>query len=390
MDDSKIYETATFENEVKSASDVITAETPVVQNKKPLVVDASGNVFLNLLSKEEIAKYNEIGKSLQTQDLNSITSFGGELQSVMGRYSNDFLENVRTSNIGEVGTLIDNLLGELSVIDLDELDNTSGFKKFLIKIPILNKLVANVEKVAKKYDTIAKKVDDISSKISATRVISLRDNAALERMFQSNKEYGSKIEEYIIAGKLRLEEISKELEMMNANADKYEAYEIKDLQDFANNLDRKITDLITLRHIIKQSLPQIRVVQYNNAAIAAKAQTIIATTIPLWRNQLAMTVSLQSQKTNIDIHKKITQTTNDLIRKNSQILKQNSIDVAKSTEESVVSIETLRATTNEFISMVTEVKKIQQDGYAKRREVENEIMQLSKQLDNITMQQITN
>ena len=209
-------------------------------------------------------------------------------------------------------------------------------------------------------------------------------------MFQSNKEYGSKIEEYIIAGKLRLEEITKELEMMNANADKYEAYEIKDLQDFANNLDRKITDLITLRHIIKQSLPQIRVVQYNNAAIAAKAQTIIATTIPLWRNQLAMTVSLQSQKTNIEIHKKITQTTNDLIRKNSQVLKQNSIDVAKSTEESVVSIDTLRATTNEFISMVTEVKKNQQDGYAKRREVENEIMQLSKQLDNITMQQITN
>ena len=366
-------------------------QVPSVSNekdRKAIIVDASGNVFLDLLDKNEIAKYKEIGKSLQTKDLNSVTSFGSELQTVMGKYSNDFLQSVRTSNVGEVGSLIDNLLSELSIIDIDELDNKKGFKKFLAKIPLINKLVVNVEKIVKKYDTIASKVDEISSKIAATRVIALRDNAALENMFQSNKEYGLKIEEYIIAGKMRLEEIKQQLEMMNASADKYESYEIKDLQDFANNLDRKVTDLITLRYVIKQSLPQIRIVQYNNAAIASKAQTIIATTIPLWRNQLAMAVSLQSQKTNIDVHKRVTETTNSLLMKNAQVLKQNSIDVAKSTEESVVNIETLRATTAEFINTINEVKRIQQEGYAKRRAVESEIMQLSKQLDATTLQQI--
>lgn len=366
-------------------------QVPSVSNekdRKAIIVDASGNVFLDLLDKNEIAKYKEIGKSLQTKDLNSVTSFGSELQTVMGKYSNDFLQSVRTSNVGEVGSLIDNLLSELSIIDIDELDNKKGFKKFLAKIPLINKLVVNVEKIVKKYDTIASKVDEISSKIAATRVIALRDNAALENMFQSNKEYGLKIEEYIIAGKMRLEEIKHQLEMMNASADKYESYEIKDLQDFANNLDRKVTDLITLRYVIKQSLPQIRIVQYNNAAIASKAQTIIATTIPLWRNQLAMAVSLQSQKTNIDVHKRVTETTNSLLMKNAQVLKQNSIDVAKSTEESVVNIETLRATTAEFINTINEVKRIQQEGYAKRRAVESEIMQLSKQLDATTLQQI--
>lgn len=358
-------------------------EKPNVNIKKEVqLIDESGNVNLACLSEEEKQKYAKLNKSLAVTDINSISNYGSDLQNTMGKYSTDFLTAVRANQSGEIGGLINDLLNELEYIDVDELKEPSLVKKVIRKIPILKNLVTSVDKILNKYDSIAKNVDDIARKITTTRLASLRDNNALQVMFDNNVIYGKQIEDLIVAGKLKLEEVNKTLAHMMENQDQYEPHQIQDVQEFAHNLERRLTDMLTLRYVVKQSLPQIRTVQYNNIAIADKAQSIIATTIPVWKNQLSIAVALNNQKERIEAHRRITDTTNTILRKNAEILHQNSVDVARENERSVVDIETLRDTTRELIDTIKEVKQIHEEAAAKRKAAEEEIMKIESELDS--------
>lgn len=358
-------------------------EKPNVNIKKEVqLIDESGNVNLACLSEEEKQKYAKLNKSLVVTDINSISNYGSDLQNTMGKYSTDFLTAVRANQSGEIGGLINDLLNELGYIDVDELKEPSLVKKVIRKIPILKNLVTSVDKILNKYDSIAKNVDDIARKITTTRLASLRDNNALQVMFDNNVIYGKQIEDLIVAGKLKLEEVNKTLAHMMENQDQYEPHQIQDVQEFAHNLERRLTDMLTLRYVVKQSLPQIRTVQYNNIAIADKAQSIIATTIPVWKNQLSIAVALNNQKERIEAHRRITDTTNTILRKNAEMLHQNSVDVARENERSVVDIETLRDTTRELIDTIKEVKQIHEEAAAKRKAAEEEIMKIESELDS--------
>ncbi len=345
------------------------------------VINDNGVINLDNISSAEMERYSRLNSSLVVTDINSISNYGADLQNTMGKYSNDFLTAVRGSNGGEIGELINNLLGELNYIDVDELKAPSTFQKFIRNIPILNKLVANVEKMLHKYDSITKNIDSLTQKITATRLASLRDNNALQSMFENNIAYGKQIEDLIIAGKIKSEEVKKQLAEMQANADQYESHEIQDVMEFQNNLDRRLNDLLMLRYVIKQSLPQIRTVQYNNIAVADKAQTIIATTIPVWKNQLSIAVALHNQQANIEAHRKVTDTTNLILRKNAEMLRQNSSLVAKENERSVVDIETLRTTTQQLIETIREVKEIHEQGALQRKAAEDELVKIETELN---------
>lgn len=346
------------------------------------VINEKGEVNLSLLSPKQVERCNTLNKSLVVTDINSISNYGADLQHTMTRYSNDFLKAVRGSQGGEVGELINNLLTELDYVDVDELKEPSALKKIIRKIPILKSLVGSVEKVLHKYDSIQKNVDTIQKKIEVTRLTAMRDNNALQTMFENNIQYGKQVDELIIAGKLKLQEVNEQLNEMMANPQNYESHEIQDVQEFSHNLERRLSDMMTLRYVVKQSLPQIRTVQYNNIAIADKAQSIIATTIPVWKNQLSIAVALHNQKGNIEAHRRVTDTTNTILRKNAEMLRQNSVEVAKENERSVVSIETLRESTQQLIETIKEVKQIHEEGAAKRREAEAEIMKIESELDN--------
>lgn len=345
------------------------------------LINDNGDVDLSKLSETQIAKCNEMTKGLAVTDINSISNYGADLQHAMTSYSNDFLGAVRASQGGEVGELINGLLTELGYVDVDELKAPSAIKKFLRKLPIVGKVVGGVEKVLSKYDSIQNNIKGIEQKIQATRLHALRDNNSLQVMFENNVQYGKQVDELIIAGKLKLKEVNEQLQHMLANQSEYDAHQIQDVQEFSHNLERRLNDMMTLRYVVKQSLPQIRTVQYNNIAIADKAQSIIATTIPVWRNQLSIAVALHNQAANIEAHKKVTETTANIIKKNAEMLKQNSVDVAKANESSVIEIEVLRESTQKLIETINEVKKVHEEGAAKRREAEKNIMELEKQLE---------
>ncbi|WP_442592133.1 toxic anion resistance protein [Pedobacter sp. AW31-3R] len=350
----------------------------------PVKLDKEGNVDLSVISAAEKLKYTEMSKSLDPADVNSILNYGVEAQNSMEKYSNDFLTSVRTYNSGEVGGLINELLTELNYIDVDEL-NQSGFTSFISKIPFLKNLVVDVKKLFQKYDVVVNNIDKITNKVKAGRLNSIKDNSSLQTMFDNNVGYIKQMEELIISGQLKFEELSVKLAEMEGRPADYEDYEIADLRDFISRLDKRLADMKIVRFIMLQSLAQIRVVQNNNTSIAEKAQSIISTTIPVWKNQLTLAVALQRQKANVEMQKKISDTTNTILQKNADMLKQNSIDVAKENEKTVVSIDTLKKTTQSLIETLTEVKKIHEEGEKSRRVLDGELKTLESELKkNVT------
>jgi uncharacterized protein YaaN involved in tellurite resistance len=228
-------------------------------------------------------------------------------------------------------------------------------------------------------------IDKITNKIKAGRLNSIKDNSSLQTMFDSNVDYIKQMEELIIAGQLKLNELNVTLAQMDGRPQDYNDYEIADLRDFVNRLDKRLADLKVVRFIMMQSLAQIRIVQNNNTSIAEKAQSIISTTIPVWKNQLTIAVALQRQKANVEMQQKISDTTNTILLKNAELLKTNSIAVAKENEKTVVSIETLKKTTSDLIDTLNEVKRIHEEGAQNRKALNTELQTLETELKkNVT------
>jgi uncharacterized protein YaaN involved in tellurite resistance len=352
-------------------------QTPLQSNA--LIISKEGNVNLDQISSTDLANYQAISNQLVEKDSNSIINFGAEIQQNISKQSDTFLNSVRTYNSGEVGTHINELLTELNYIDVDEL-NQSGFKKFMSGIPFLKNMVANVEKIFQKYDKVTVNIDKISNKVKAGMINSAKDNAALQTMFDANVNQIKEIEKYIIAGNIKWKQVCEELAVMESNPANYQDYEIADKRDFSNRLDKRLADMKIVRFIMMQTLAQIRVVQNNNTSIAEKAQSILTTTMPVWKNQLTLAVALQRQKQNIEVQKRVSETTNTILQKNAEMLKLNSIEVAKENENSIVSLETLKMTTQSLIETLSEVKQIHQKGTETRRELDSGLQQLEAEL----------
>ncbi|MCD9617955.1 toxic anion resistance protein [Chryseobacterium gleum] len=351
-----------------------------VQNAAPgVLVDREGNVNLTQLQSEERQKYEVLANSIDETNPGSIVNFGADLQKTLSNQSDSFLGNVRRSNSGEVGGLINDLLVELNYVDVDEL-NGNKVKSFLSKLPFMKKVMTQVENLFAKYDKIINNIEQISYKVNAGIITSTKDNAVLQTIFESNVNSIKQIEELVIAGNIRMERAAGELAQMEANPQNYQDYQIADKRDFIARLDRRMADLKVVRVIMMQSLPQIRLVQNNNVSIAEKAQTILTTTLPVWKNQLSLAVAMYRQQQNIEIQQKVSSTTEEILRKNAERLGQNSVNVARANEQTIVSVETLRETTSMLINTLNEVKQIQKQGADNRRKLDQDLQTLEHEL----------
>lgn len=350
-----------------------------IPNTNLAIVDKDGNVNLNQLQVEERQKYEVLANSIDETNPGSIVNYGAELQKTLSNQSDSFLGNVRRSNSGEVGELINNLLVELNYVDVDELQSNK-MKSFLSKLPFMKKIMTQVENLFAKYDKIVNNIDQISHKVNAGIITSTKDNAVLQTIFESNVNSIKQIEDLVIAGNLRMERATAELTEMEAVPQNYQEYQIADKRDFIARLDRRMADLKVVRIIMMQSLPQIRLVQNNNVSIAEKAQTILTTTLPVWKNQLSLAVTMYRQQQNIEIQQKVSATTEEILRKNAERLGQNSVNVAKANEQTIVSVETLRETTSMLINTLNEVKQIQKQGAENRRKLDQDLQTLESEL----------
>ncbi|CAD7801191.1 TelA-like protein [Chryseobacterium aquaeductus] len=350
------------------------------QSSAPAVlVDRDGNVNLSQIQDAERHKYELLANAIDESNPGSIVNFGSDLQKTLANQSDSFLGNVRRSNSGEVGELINNLLVELNYVDVEEIQG-SKVKGFLSRLPFMKKMMTQVDNLFAKYDKITSNIDMISHKVNAGIITSTKDNAVLQTIFDSNVNSIKAIEELVIAGNLRMEKAAVELANMETNVQNFADYQIADKRDFINRLDRRLADLKVVRLIMMQSLPQIRLVQNNNVSIAEKAQTILTTTLPVWKNQLSLAVAMHRQQQNIEVQQKVSSTTEEILRKNAERLGQNSINVAKANEQTIVSAETLKETTAMLINTLNEVKQIQKQGTESRRKLDQDLQTLESEL----------
>lgn len=352
---------------------------PTQSSAPAVLVDRDGNVNLSQIQDSERQKYELMANSIDESNPGSIVNFGSDLQKTLANQSDSFLGNVRRSNSGEVGELINNLLIELNYVDVDEI-NGSKVKGFLSRLPFMKKMMTQVDNLFAKYDKITSNIDQISHKVNAGIITSTKDNAVLQTIFDSNVNSIKAIEDLVIAGNLRMEKAATELANMENNVQNFADYQIADKRDFINRLDRRLADLKVVRLIMMQSLPQIRLVQNNNVSIAEKAQTILTTTLPVWKNQLSLAVAMHRQQQNIEVQQKVSSTTEEILRKNAERLGQNSINVAKANEQTIVSAETLRETTAMLINTLNEVKQIQKQGTESRRKLDQDLQTLESEL----------
>ena len=356
-------------------------EAVKVKPKRNIVLSDNGDVNLSLINKEDKKRYTQIASSLNENDMTSIMNYGSDLQNAMDAYSNDFLTQRfdSTSSI-KSAELIANLLGELQEVDIAELNEPSALKRFIRRIPLLKKFVTSVEQIKAKYNTIQKNIDGITQKLEQTRLIAIRDNNLLEKQFQNNLSYVGQLGELIIAGKIKSKELEDEINTMKEESYNYNDYEIRKVEDFKNNLDKKITDLVMMRYSFQQSLVQINIIQQTNTQDAQNTEMQIKTTIPIWKNQMSMAVALYNQKKSIEASNLVTNTTNEILRRNSEMMKTQAIEVAKQSQRTVIDIETLEKTHKDLIATIEGVEKAQEEGRAKRAAAERRIKELERDM----------
>lgn len=337
---------------------------------------------IRLLSPAERKTYLAMAKSIDDTDLTSIQQYGVEVSKTIEDNGDSLLDSIRSNNNNnEANMLINNLLAELKMVDTNDLQSTK-VKKILRKIPVLRKLVMTIDKALIKYDTIKNNVDQIAAHIRQHKIIAARDNNELQIMFDNNVEYIKEVRELIIAGKLKMEEIADKIDYMKKHPDEYSPIQVHDAQNFLNALSKRIADMQISEYVFNQKLFQIRAVQHNNMSISDKAESIATTVIPIWKNELAMSIILINQQENIELQRRVHETTNNMLLRNSELMKENSINAAKANEETIASLETLQKTTKDLIDTIGEVQKIQAEGAKMRQTLEHNLVEYGTQLTN--------
>lgn len=339
------------------------------------------------LSFDDRKKYLEKASKLNINDVNSIQQYGSDIASEVSRAGDSLLMQVKADRSVEQIQYINELLTELNSFD-DDLQRYTGehsnsLKRFFYSLPFIKKVATSLDTICNQYHAVAENVDEIAKKITTSKVVAMRDNSTLQQIFENNQTYIEKLRELIIAGKLQDEEISKEITRMEESGEG--AIEIQQANNFQVRLRKRIADLQTTEYVFYQDLFQLLALRENNMAIAEKSDNIVNHVIPIWKNQLPIAIIMRNQKASIDAQKKISETTNKLLLKTAADLKMNSIETAKASEESVISIDTLQRTTQDLISTINEVRQIHNTGVNNRKQLESSLKNFSQQIENAIM-----
>ena len=355
-----------------------TKEAPTPTASSELAEQAADPAFSeNNLTPEELQMVNEFSQKIDLHNSQAILQYGVGTQKKMADFSEAALNNVRTKDLGEVGNMLSSLVIDLKSFDVTEQDK--GFKGLFKKSS--NKITS----MKAKYDKAEVNVNNVCTALENHQVTLMKDIALLDKMYAVNLTYFKELSMYILAGKKKLEEVrngelAAAVAKANASNLPEDAQAAKDLQSMCDRFEKKIHDLELTRMISIQTAPQIRMVQNNDTLMAEKIQSTIVNTIPLWKSQMVLTLGIEHSAQAAKAQREVTDMTNELLRKNADILKTATIDTAKESERGIVDLETLKHTNESLISTFDEVLKIQTEGREKRRNAEAEMQRMEDEL----------
>lgn len=358
---------------------------PFVEEEAPAeVVKTEENTWNDsILSAEEKQQAEQFAQQIDITNTNMILQYGAGTQKKMADFSEAALENVRTKDLGEIGTLLEGVIGELK--NFDEEEKEKGF------FGLFKKASNKMEVMKAKYDKAEVNIEKITTALEEHQVKLMKDIALLDKMYETNLTYFKELTMYVIAGKKKLEKIrAGELQQLLERAARTnlpeDAQSARDMESFCNRFEKKIHDLELTKMIAMQTAPQIRLVQGNDTMMVEKIQSTLVNTIPLWKSQMVIALGVEDSLKASRAQRAVTDMTNELLQKNAQTLKMASIETARESERGIVDMETLKQTNASLIETFDEVMKIQEEGRQKRREAEQEMYQLEQDLKQKLLQ----
>lgn len=329
------------------------------------------------LTPEERKMVEDFAATIDVSNSNVILQYGAAAQKKIAGFSENALQNVRTKDLGEIGEMMTNLIGELR--NMDDAEEKGGFFGFFKKTS--NK----ISTMRTKYDKASVNVDKICTVLEDHQIQLMKDVALLDEMYKLNLTYFKELSMYILAGKRKLEEVrTKELPPLVEKAQKTglpeDAQAANDMAALCNRFEKKLHDLELTRMVSIQMAPQIRLIQSNDTVMTEKIQSTLVNTIPLWKSQMVLSLGLVHSQQAMEAQREVTNMTNELLKKNAEMLKTGTVETAKESERGVVDIETLKQTNETLISTLDEVLRIQDEGRQKRREAESELARIEGEL----------
>lgn len=337
--------------------------------------------LIDRLSPEEREKAKVLAQQIPVGNYEAIITYGANAQGELSKFSTQMLDHVQGKDIGPVGDVLKDLMGKLSEIDPDDLSDKkkSGLSR------LFNKATRSVQEMMTKYQKLSTQIDRIGVQLEHSKRGLLDDVQMLDNLYDQNKTYFQALNIYIAAAELKQDELANEIipemrRQAELSNDQMAFQEVNDMAQFLDRLEKRLYDLQLSRQITIQSAPQIRMIQQTNQTLAEKIQSSIMTSIPLWKNQIAIALTLNRQMKAVESQKLVTKTTNDLLLKNSEMLKINSIETAKENERGIIEIDTLKKTQENLIQTIEETLVIQADGRAKRKAAEVEIGRMEEEL----------
>lgn len=329
-----------------------------------------------VLTPEEQKMVNDFAAKIDIENTNQILQYGAGTQKKMADFSDTALENVKTQDLGEIGELISNVVGELKDFDVQEEGKFFGF---------FRKQTSKIENLKNKYDKAQANVEKITDSLQQHQVRLMKDSAMLDKMYEQNLNYFKELTMYILAGKKKLEETrnGKLAEMKNKAALSgfpEDAQAARDLDEKCSRFEKKLHDLELTRTIAMQTAPQIRLIQNNDTVMVEKIQTTIVNTIPLWKSQMVLALGIAHSAEAAQAQRQVTDITNELLRKNAETLHMATVETAKESERGIVDIETLQKTNADLIQTLDDVMRIQMEGRQKRQAAEMEMHRMEEEL----------
>ena len=351
---------------------VETAPTPAQADAVRRAVEA--------LTPEERAKAEEIKNGIDLMDSQTAILYGVGAQRNLAEFSDNILANVRNKDTGYVGDLMGELVEKVRDVGVDEAEGG-----VLDKLPFLRSAARAVRRLLARYEKIEVQIDRIQRDLEEARMQMLKDVAMFDGLYEKNLEYFRGLQVYIVAGEEKLRETREEtLPRLRAEAqakgDPMSAQVVRDFEDTVDRFEKKLHDLKLSKAIAIQTAPQIRLIQNNDKLLVDKIQTAILSTIPLWKGQIVIALGLARQQSALQMQRSVTDTTNELLQKNAELLKQNSLDVARESERGIVDLETLKKVNDDLISTIEETIQIQREGRAARQSAEAELAGIEQKL----------
>ena len=331
---------------------------------------------LSSLSEAEQQAVAEFAEKIDLSDANIIIQYGAAAQKNIADFSQAALDKVKMSDMGEVGTMLSGLLVELKTLDEPEKKGISG---------LFGKAKKSAETLRARYGKAEENVDRIAGELEVHQRKLMKDVAVMDQMYDKNLQYFKELTMYLLAGRQSLEKArNTTLAELRAKAEKSglpeDAQAANDFENKCQRFEKRLHDLELTRVISLQTAPQIRMIQNNDAAMMEKIQTSIMNTIPLWKNQLVLTLGIENSRRAMEAQRKVTDATNELLKKNADMLKMATVETARESERGIVDIETLQHTNESLISTLDEVLQIQTEGAQKRAEAERELRRIEGEL----------